>query len=148
MIIRKFWENYRFFYFIGGMAILLAFILLLYFFYLLFYPFKTVDYKNEPFPVMGKEFSPGDTVPFTVSYCRYITGYSYTVAGMSDGIVETLGTRSSISIPGCHTMVSHSWRIPLNTPSGDYRLVFVSEFHISGIRVIDVVSETQEFLVK
>jgi len=142
------WKGFKFFYFIGGIAIIMAFILLLYVLVLLFYPFKTVEYKNQPFPIIGKEFRPGQVVPFTVNYCRYRTGYYYTIAGMSDGIVETLGTRSVISVPGCHIMESHSWKIPLNTPPGDYSLVFVSEFHIDTIRVIDIASKTQMFIVK
>ena len=144
----KVWNHLGFFYVMGGIAIVMATILLFYIFYLLFFPFKTIEFKNQPFPVIGKDFRPGNVVPFTVSYCRYRTGYSFTIAGMSDGIVETLGTRSSISVPGCHTMVSNSWKIPLNTPPGKYRLVFVSEFHIDSIRVIDVASETQEFIVR
>lgn len=144
---KKIFSSFNIFYIGGAITIIMATIFLFYIFYLLVFPFKTIEYKNQPFPIIGKEFHPGDVVPFTVDYCRYITGYSYTIAGIEDGIVSTLGTKSVISIPGCRTMVSRFWRIPLNTAKGRYRLVFVSEFHISAIRIIDVTSETQMFTV-
>jgi len=137
-----------FFYFLGRIAILLAILLLFYIYYLLFYPVQTIVYKNLPFPTIGKIFNPGQAIPFKVSYCKYLVGESQVVGGIADGSSLTIGTRTAISIPGCHSMISENWKIPADTPPGIYRLIFVQNFLINQFRTIQVATETQSFTVK
>lgn len=136
------------FYLLGRAAILMAFLLLVYVYYLLFFPIKTIVFKNTPFPVAKEVLHRGEAVPFTVSYCKYTLGESQIIAGIADGVVITLGTKEAISIPGCHTVKSEYWKVPQNTPSGIYHLVFIDSFPVNQFRTVQVASQTQNFTVE
>jgi hypothetical protein len=127
---------------------MMAFFTLIYIGYLIFYPFKTVDYVNTPFPVLNpnKTVQMGDAVRYRVSYCRYTPLVTNVTRLLENDIIYNL-TSGTINTPvGCGTTVN-TVLIPKGVIPGIYRIVSTATWRLNPLREINKTVETESFTV-
>lgn len=112
------------------------------------YPYQTVKYLNDPFPVVPKEIKQGEQFTYNIHYCKYTDDAPVRIEKtFIDGIefvaakqVPLIGTKGcgEIDIPVL---------IPDTLPAGTYRLRVQVFYKVNPIREIEKVTETEEFKV-
>jgi hypothetical protein len=130
-------------------SLLLASILLVYVFYLLFYPFKVIDYYNQPFPVTrsSKAYAPGEVVEVMINYCRYIDTPALVNKRLIDHVDIPLPSHTGTFGMGCHEIISANTVIPEYVPPGQYYIDYTVEFKINALRTVTVETRTEPFYV-
>lgn len=113
--------------------------------YWAFYPYKTVVINNSPYPTEKTEYKAGETVKYTVDYCKFVdmpSKLSKTLVGATYYVAPT--QLSNASGVGCNVITS-SFKLPQDVNTGVHKIEIVSEFQVNPDRMIHVDSETQEF---
>jgi hypothetical protein len=128
-------------------VLLLAFMGMVTSIYWLTYPYKTVYFKNVPFPVQNKVVTSGDTLFYTVAYCKYTKQLPEVIKYFIDGIVYETPRGIGIINEGCGTVVSSVY-IPYTMPKGNFTLKIVAKYKVNPLRNIETVSYTESFAIK
>ena len=125
-----------------------VFFLLAYIGYYFFYPFKVIDIKNSPYPVITKQVKAGEDLIFHVEFCKYMSVPSKTTLQLVDGVIISLESMSAGSSPeGCYD-VNVSQTIPALIKPGFYKLRITADHEIHPVlRTVRVQAETQVFEV-
>lgn len=126
---------------------LLLSIIVVYIIILLVYPYKTIEFKNDPFPVLTKEVKQGENLEFIAQYCKYTNTYAIINRSFVNDLIFTTSPIKAYRPKGCHT-VNIIVEIPKELPKGTYHLVNRYEYQVNFLRTESVESETQEFTVK
>lgn len=137
-------------------AIAAGWLVLLYVAVLMFWPFKTVDILNNPFPVLNSPIKAGDIIKWEVHSCRH-TGATAEVVRTLIADDVTPGTSSLVRIPlnndssrlekGCTKHITANTVIPVSTPPGDYHIEINISYQVNPFKKVERQYETQSFQV-
>jgi len=127
--------------------LVLAGLLLSFMIFSMVYPFKTVDYLVQPFPILNenKTVRVGEDVMFKVDYCRYTNKPTKVIRSLVNDIIYTLSTSEMSNPVGCNNSVGIV-NIPDVVP-GIYHIESKATWVINAFRTITKVVETEEFEV-
>lgn len=117
--------------------------------YWLFYPYKTVVAKNNPYPLLKKELKPGDPIGYHSSTCRLVDAdviLQPTIVG--EGVLINLPQFKYAIKKECIERDNLSNIIPSYLPHGTYKLTLTSYIKVNPIRTIEATFETEEFIIK
>lgn len=108
----------------------------------LFWPYKVFELKS-PITVDKKNYNAGDTLTYTVDYCKYKSLPATLYRSYVDGVIYNIASIVANNPTGCH--VTHPTTLVPNLPSGVYfiRLVFV--YQVNPLRTITKTIETEPF---
>jgi hypothetical protein len=120
--------------------------LVVYSFYLLFYPVKTIEFKQQPLIVLDKEIQKGEDLQYVSEYCKYIDKPAWVSRYFIDGLVFTLDPITTDMPIGCHTKIV-SIKIPETLPKGTYSFKVVATYTINPLRSETITWQTEEFNV-
>ncbi len=117
--------------------------------YLAFHSFKTVEFKNEPFPVLNQQpVKPGELLDYQVDYCRYTKTPSQLTRTLVGPTIITIVQDTATSDVGCRKVNVTNTVIPSYTPSGKYYLKINICFQVNPLRNICQQVRTQSFKVE
>lgn len=129
------------------LAVLGIFLNLAYIGYLLFFPFKTIEFKNKPFPVLNSPVSAGTVVKYKVDYCRYTNVPSQVTRTLVGPTLVTISEDSASTDVGCRSLVSSTVLIPDYVPEGIYHVKLNFCWQVNPLRNICEETGTQDFRV-
>lgn len=126
--------------------IFLGVLLLLAYWYV--YPYKLIEFKNSPFPVINENaiVQNGDRLRYKIDYCKYTDESPTVVKYFIDGVIYEVNTVDGILEKGCHQSVMDVY-VPKAIPGGSYSVKVVATFKPNPIRKIKYTSQTQNFIV-
>ena len=136
----KFWQLY------AWATILIAFLLLMLLGVWQFYPYKTLVFKDKPFPVINKVVRRGGFLQYTSNYCKYIDMSATLSRIFVNGLVYSTPMTQTNRKLGCHK-VTVGVGIPHELPVGFYRLDNTYEYQVNPIRTIIIKGSTEVFEV-
>lgn len=119
---------------------------LLIFAYWILFPFKTVKFFNEPFPV-NTPVHAGQLMSYQVNYCRYTTAAAQFTRTLTGPTLVTIVDSSAVSPKGCRTVTVSNTVIPSYVLPGTYHMNIHACFHINPLRNICKDMKTQDFKV-
>jgi len=110
------------------------------------YPYKTTDFKT-PFPIQTKEVKRGGYVFYTVDYCKYTDLLPEISKTFVDGVLYTIPPALGASNPtGCHSQLIQTY-VPKALVPGTYVIQINYKYKLNPLRVIEVKTETEPFIV-
>lgn len=136
-------------YFYSGVVVLLgAFSVLLYISYILFFPVKTLDVYNDPFPVEKAIVKRGDTQSYSVDFCRHTDAIATITRVIEGEAYASLGQIKSRFPAVCEKgRQVEPFLIPDFLPEGIYHIFITVEYDLNPLRKITKEYKTQEFKV-
>jgi len=133
--------------FIGIWGVLLtAFGMMLVFFYWTFYPYKTLEFKQDTFPVENKVIDPGGNLIYSVDYCKYTDLPATVSRSFADSLLFPMQSMTTNNRKGCgvNRVVIP---IPESLELGDYFMIIRYQYQVNPIRQITLVKQTDGFTV-
>lgn len=124
-----------------------ATVFILVIFYWILFPYKTIEFKNSPFPVENQIVERGGRVRYVVDYCKYTDENPVVVKYFVDGVIYETAPTLGIMSKGCHIETVDVY-IPRALPPGVLSVEIVAKFHPNPLRTITLESRTQQFTVK
>lgn len=118
-----------------------------YILYLAYYPFKTIEFRNRPFPIANKTIHPGDTLSYVVDYCRYTnvaSRFSRTLIGPT---LTTLVETTSTTPTGCRISQVSNTVIPSYVTPGEYYLEINACWQVNPLKNVCKTVQTEKFNV-
>lgn len=123
---------------------------------LAFYPFETLTYKDEKFPIIKRTLKEGDYIEYFVDYCRFVDSqFSITreIVGKELGIDG--GPRNLYTYPllqtrfprGCNSFVITREQVPPNIPPGEYYLLINIEVPVNVLQTQYKTRRTESFFI-
>lgn len=120
--------------------------LLCYLIFYLVYPFKTIEYQQNPAKVLTPVVVAGDNVKYEVNYCRYIKTHAKVSRQFIDGVIYTTPSFEQTLPTGCHKVVM-AVKVPTTLNPDKYHLKILVSFEINKLRTIEKSFETESFEV-
>lgn len=114
--------------------------------YWLLYPYKLVDFKNEPFSISNPRVKGGEHLAINVDYCKYTDLSPVTNISFVDGFIYNTTPQVTNAEKGCHTIVYQVY-VTKAIPAGTYKLHGVFHYKVNPIRTVDITASTQQFEV-
>jgi hypothetical protein len=113
----------------------------------LFYPYKTVTFK-QPFKVLNSPVKAGSDMYIQVEYCKYTTEIPTVTSHFIDGIAYDVPTKPvTAKEMGCG-VTTITENVPINLPPGNFKdLQRVYTYRPNPIRTINVVTITEPFTI-
>ena len=111
------------------------------------YPYKTIEFKNNPFPPSNPEVTRGERLRYKVDYCKFTDENPTVVKYFIDGVIYETSPTVGVMTEGCYIDEVDVY-IPRALPPGNYSIKIVAIFHPNPIRTITITSNTQQFEVK
>ena len=120
--------------------------------------FWTLDLRvpltvTSPMPIVGDNFSPGDTVGYEIDYCKHFDRpfvLTRELVRQDDRLdiigLPTYGTGTPLP-SGCHKVVSNSIRLPIDLDPGLYKTVVHIRYDLNPIKTLHIEFETTTFNV-
>jgi hypothetical protein len=119
--------------------------------YIFFWPIPTIRYNHLPLPVAAGPIRPGEALPLTVDYCKYVAMPERVVGQIvtddADRVVLAMGGLDRNLEPGCHVIKTRIWHVPADTQPGRYRAEFTLTYLLFNIRTVTAHSYSQPFTV-
>jgi hypothetical protein len=114
----------------------------------LVYPYKLIDFKNSPFPVLNENLTvkSGDRMSYLIDYCKYTDEMPRVIKYFVDGVVLEINTVDGVLEKGCHKTVLDVY-IPRAIAASSYSVKIVATFKPNPIREIKYVTKTLNFTV-
>lgn len=122
-------------------------LMLLYIGYLIFWPFKTMDVQNLPYPVLNSPVEAGQIVVWEVDSCRYTQIAADVTRTLVGEVTIQLNRENQTLEKGCSKYRVATTIIPSYTPEGEYHIEIAAIYKINPIRQIDRQFRTQKFRV-
>lgn len=117
--------------------------------YLAFYPFKTVSFKTQPFPVLNQQpIKPSSVLEYEVDYCRYTQAPSKLTRTLTGPSLITLVADTATGEPGCRKTKVNNVIIPTYALHGTYYLKINVCYQVNPLRNICKQVRTQDFKVE
>lgn len=111
------------------------------------YPYKTVVFNKVTFPVEPKTIKAGNTLTYTVDYCKYTDIVPTVTRYIVNGIISELSTNPALKKEiGC-AVTKVQIVIPETTEADTYFLKMNYEYQVNPIRKINVIADTEKFVV-
>jgi hypothetical protein len=137
----------KYFVWIAYMTIVSAIGLMLLIGFWLLYPYKTIDFKNLPFPVNKSEYKPGETLIYTVDYCKYTDVIPAVTRFYVNGVIYLVSSAPAVMKPqGCaitHVQIV----IPESLMPDTYSLRISYAYKVNPLRTITMEAITVPFTV-
>lgn len=139
--------------------VILWFLSVGYFFVLKLFPYRWIEYYNDPFPVKNKVVRAGEVLEYTVDYCRFNdhqAAFSKDIISTNGGVAISLASyTSSFGInckwytgnKGHSEVLIRSTVIPSNLPPGEYFMKMTVEQRANPVRILTFSVETEPFTV-
>lgn len=134
----------RFVTFISTLILMLGFGTLFLFAYWQFADYKPIVFNNIPFPVSKTQFKNGDTLSYTVDYCKHIAMDSLVTREFVNQVVYVTPSIFSNVPLGCNRVVAEIV-IPESLYDGTYQLKIHYAYKVNPIRTVTVTAESQTF---
>lgn len=115
--------------------------------YMRFYPFKTVDVYNNPFPVVNKPVMAGGVLAYEVNYCRFTDAVAHSSRTLIGPTIITISETDTSTDAGCRKTTITNTIIPSYAPPGIYYLKIDSCYLVNPLRNICHHFKTEEFEV-
>jgi len=132
--------------YISFLTLLIAFLLSGLITFWLVFPYKVLVLNSTPFPVSEKRVRPGETLAYTVDYCKYMNIEVFISRTFNDqinfGVPGIINNREK----GCHK-VNFEIQIPKTLPSSTYTLDLVYRYKVNPLRTIEYNVKTEPFEV-
>ena len=137
----------KFFNILSFITLALTSMFLILIFYWRFLPYKTIKFNNIPFPISTFEVERGGILQYQVDYCKYTDlGAEVSKTFINDIIYTTPAIITNRPI-GCHVSTITTI-IPKELPPSMYKLQIIYRYKVNPMRYIEVITETQKFIVK
>lgn len=124
-------------------------IMIFYMLWLLLGPIPDYHYNNIPFAT-DKVVKAGSLIHISIDYCKTDNHILKVYGQLEETYNHTLiqvGSKDRNLPMGCHNTVSYIWRIPPETPPGNYVYQFNIVDQVNSLRVVNYTSYTQPFQV-
>lgn len=121
-------------------------VMLCYVIFYLAFPFKTIEYQQQPAKILTPVVKAGENVKYELSYCRYIKTHAKVSRQFIDGVIYTTPSFEQTLPTGCHKIIM-AVRVPPTLNSDTYKLRVLVNFEINKLRTIEKSFETEEFEV-
>jgi hypothetical protein len=132
-------------------CLILAYIVVITFLYLLFWPVPTLELtgvsKSGVIPIINTVVHPGDTLRYTLSYCKYTDKQSTVHRSFVDGQVIILTDTVGKFPKGCRTATVATGVVPETINPGRYYMDVTVEYNINPFRQEFVHYKTSYFEV-
>lgn len=116
--------------------------------FLALYPFKTIEFHNEPFPIMNTQpIKAGEPLQYVVDYCRYTDVPSHLTRTLTGPTVITIVQDTATADTGCQKVTVTNTVIPSYAPAGKYYLKIEVCYQVNPLRNICHQVRTKEFEV-
>ena len=139
--------NKRLWYLFSWLTILTALFLMSMVIYWLIYPYKTVDFKKDVFPVENKIVEQGGRLRYEIDYCKYNETIPQITRYFVDGVLYETPEISGGLISGCNNIMRDIY-IPKAIPDGNYKIKIVIHYRLNPIRTVEIVKFTEQFIIK
>lgn len=114
----------------------------------LFYPYKTIEQSPKPFPIVGNtRVMQGGFVAYKFNYTKHSELQATVHRQFVDGLVFASSSDASIGPGQSSGTVQAEIPIPYTLPPGRYKLRITATYQVNPLRTIEVVNETQHFIV-
>lgn len=110
------------------------------------YPYKLMEFKNAPFPIINTIVNSGGRMVYEVDYCKYTNQSPRVTKYFIDGVVYEVNTVDGIFEKGCHK-VKRDIYIPRALPVGSYSVKIVAIFTPNPIREVQYTTNTLNFTI-
>lgn len=111
------------------------------------YPYKTVVFNQQPFKVDTKVVKAGESLTYTVDYCKYTDITPTVTRHIANGFIFQLSASAAVKKDvGCGKIKVHTL-IPSTIPPDTYHLKVSYAYKVNPIREVYVYAETEEFQV-
>lgn len=116
----------------------------------LIYPYRTIEFKGDKFPIIDKVATQGGTLRFWSDYCRYTTEPVEITRSFVNGVVlstpmETPKFKNKFNL-GCDKTII-TIPVPPELPIGKMHLRNHYFIQVNPIRAISFVRESEEFTI-
>jgi hypothetical protein len=112
------------------------------------YPYRTIEFKGDKFPIVDKIATQGGKLRFVSDYCRYTSEPVEITRSFVNGIVLSTPITTSLIkniLPsGCHKKTI-SIPVPPELPIGKMHLRNLYVIKVNPIRTISFTRESEEF---
>ncbi len=116
--------------------------------YLKFWPVTPVIFHQNPIPILGHAFRPGDVVPAHFDFTRYTYGAPVTYRKLVNEVIVYLPpVMGRVKEPGNYDFISYSTVIPKNMPPGEAYIEYCHSYPINFMRDEEVIVRSQKFKV-
>jgi hypothetical protein len=114
----------------------------------LFYPYKTIEFYNNPLPVLNSPVKRGEPIHIYVEYTRYTNLPCTAVARFTNSITFSSPAQIFHKQPGSFKGISTSFSVPHGIPPGKYFMEICFSYEPNPMRTIVKYVRTKEFEVK
>lgn len=131
---------------ISAFTLILAFTMVVVIGFWLVYPYKTIEFKNVPFPILneGKVVKQGDRARYLVEACKYSKDAPVVTKNFIDGVIySTTPVPGAIPL-GCNKTIMDIY-VPRAIPAGTYSVQIIARFKVNPLRTITIISNTENF---
>lgn len=114
-----------------------------------FYPYKLVEYKNLPYPVLNSNSTVkrGEQLIYEIDYCKHTNEIPEVSKFFIDDIIYQSPDSVAVATSGCRKQVIYLY-VPQNLPTGKYSLRIIIRYHPNPIRTVTYINNTQTFTVE
>lgn len=138
-------------YILSMTVILAAIFALLYLGYMLYWPVKTIEFKNNgdlEIVNLNKEVRQGEQLEYKISYCRFTDQQAIVTRVIQDGLIYIMPPIQTNTGIGCqYDKIMSIAEIPKAIPPGKYQMLITVEFKINPLRTITHSLYTEPFTV-
>lgn len=132
---------------ISYLTLITAFVMLCIFFFWSFYPYRTIEWKTDKFPVKTKVIKRGDSLIFVSDYCKYVELSAVVSRSFVNDFSYTTTPVTTYAKKGCNKM-KVVVTIPKELPAGRYYIHNKFSYKVNPIRTITLVHDSEEFIVE
>jgi len=109
------------------------------------YPYKPIVFTKVT--TVKNAYKPGDTLTIDICYCKYTALPATYISQFINGMVFTMDTKEANAPKGCGTIRSIDIVIPTELLPGEYSYRQTMIYQVNPIRRVDVVFQTNKFII-
>jgi hypothetical protein len=113
-----------------------------------FYPYKTLELKDDVFPILNKDktIKQGGTLQFVSDNCKYVDLPATTSRAFVNSIIYYVPTTTTNIRKGCGK-VTINVSVSRELPPGKYYLHNIFQYKVNPVRIMTVEHNTEPFFV-
>jgi hypothetical protein len=107
-------------------------------------PYRIIEFKETPLPVLTKQVNVGEKLRYELNYCKYMGLSSEISTSFIDGVIfDTPSFRTNRQV-GCHETIVEI-KVPSTLPSGTYYVQIHYHYKVNPIRSVNYSIKTESF---
>lgn len=110
------------------------------------FPYRTLEFKDEFFPIHNKVIEQGGYFQYVSNYCKYISLPASVSRTFVDGIIYTTPATTTDRAVGCHSILV-GVNVPRELPPGLYHMEVIYQYKVNPIRTITVKHPSEQFTI-